>query len=61
MKPEDYGDSSSGRVVRTQAGYWAFIPKPLPPRFEWSSNLVSTLSGADRALGELNGLGSGKF
>jgi Fic family protein len=58
MRPEDYETSSSGRVVRAQAGYWAFIPKPLPPVVEWSPSVLSVLSKADRALGELNGLGA---
>lgn len=58
MEPENFKSSNSGRVIRTQAGYWAFIPNPLPPNWEWSSSLVSSLSKADRALGELNGLGA---
>ena len=58
MKPQEYEASSSGRVIRTQAGFWAFVPKPLPPKIDWSPSLVSTLSNADRAVGELNGLGA---
>jgi Fic family protein len=52
--------STSGRLVRAgggEAAYWAFVPNPLPPRFTLSAELVSTLSEADRALGELAGLG----
>lgn len=57
MDPEAFLDSSVGRVVRTLSGYWAFVPHPLPPTFPWTPGLVSTLSEADRALGELAGLG----
>jgi Fic family protein len=37
--------------------YWAFVPHPLPPKLAWSPSLVTALSDADRALGELSGLG----
>jgi len=38
-------------------GHWAYVPAPLPPQFSWTQNLVSVLSQADLALGELAGLG----
>jgi len=57
MKPELFRDSPSGRAVRTPAGYWAFVPNPLPPPFPWTPTLVGALSEADRALGELAGFG----
>ena len=57
MQPELFRDSPSGRAVRTPAGYWAFVPNPLPPAFSWTPTLVAALSEADRALGELAGLG----
>lgn len=57
MYPEDFRSSSSGRVVRTTTGFWAFVPAPLPPSLHWSESLISRLSAADRALGELAGLG----
>jgi Fic family protein len=57
MDPEAFHDSSVGRVVRTLTGYWAFVPHPLPPTFPWTAGLVSALFEADRALGELAGLG----
>ena len=43
--------------MRTLAGYWAFVPNPLPPALAWTAELVAALSEADRALGELAGLG----
>lgn len=35
----------------------AFVPKPLPPALNLSTELINALSEADRALGELAGLG----
>ncbi|MEI6775953.1 MAG: Fic family protein [Chloroflexales bacterium] len=37
--------------------YIAFIPHPLPPALSMEASLVRALSDADRALGELAGLG----
>lgn len=33
------------------------MPNPLPPQLEWSAEIITALSAADRALGELAGLG----
>lgn len=57
MNPEDFNSSSAGKVIQSPQGYWTFTPDPLPPVIEWTSELISTLSSADRALGELAGLG----
>lgn len=38
-------------------GYAAFVPSPLYPALEWTGDLVSELSMADRALGQLAGVG----
>jgi Fic family protein len=40
-----------------QGSYFAFVPAPLPPKFEWSSKLVRSLSEADRLIGKLAGEG----
>ncbi len=40
-----------------ETAYWAFVPQPLPPTFPFDAGLVRILSDADRALGELAGLG----
>ena len=50
----------SGKLIQVGQGdiaYKAFVPNPLPPRLEWDSEVVQALSSADRALGELAGLG----
>lgn len=59
MQPEDFHSARApGRVLRHPKGYWTFIPQPLPPTMAWSAGLVTALSKADRALGELAGLAS---
>lgn len=60
MNPQYFENSTAGRPLRVGQGaaaYWAFIPAPLPPEIEFDAKLVQTLSDADRALGELAGLG----
>jgi Fic family protein len=60
MNPDDFKQPSGElrRAGRGDAAYWAFVPAPLPPNIEWDTALVQALSRADRALGELAGLGS---
>lgn len=57
MHPDDFEPGAPGQIVRQPQGYWAFIPDPLPPQIEWTPALLTALSAADRALGELAGLG----
>jgi Fic family protein len=58
MERKAFEASSAGRVIYVPGGdYWAYVPNPLPPSLTWTPNLVSDLSAADRALGELSGLG----
>lgn len=58
MDQRAFQDSPSGRVLWVSSGgYWAFVPHPLPPTLSWTEELVRALSEADRALGELAGLG----
>lgn len=45
--------SPSGRVVHMPTGYNAFVPHPLPPKLEWTIELVNALSRADYLLGKL--------
>lgn len=60
MDPARFQQSPTGKL--TQVGYgeppsWAFVPKPLPPELTFDAELVNALSEADRAVGELAGLG----
>ncbi len=57
MKPEDFTKSTAGQCIKTPQGYWAFVPKPLPPKIDYPLSLVNLLSDAERALGELSGMG----
>lgn len=57
MKSQDFTNSSSGKAIKTPKGYWAFIPTPLPPELGWTSNLVSLVGEAERALAELASIG----
>lgn len=60
MDPARFQDSPAGRLLKIEqgeTGYWAFIPNSLPPQISLDSEFVRALSDADRALGELAGLG----
>lgn len=60
MNLEQFSQSPSGRLIKHgqgEAAYWAFVPHPLPPPLDLERSLVQALSTADRALGELAGLG----
>jgi Fic family protein len=57
MNIKAFQNSPSGQLVRTSSDYWAYVPNPLPPDIQWTSGMVAALSEADRALGELAGLG----
>lgn len=60
MNLDRFRNSPSGRLVRALPGdfaYWAFVPNPLPPDITLDIEMWRVLSDADRALGELAGLG----
>ncbi len=60
MRPETFRGERAGRLRRVGHGegaYWAFVPHPLPPKLSYTSSLIRLLSEADRAVGELSGLG----
>lgn len=57
MNHSDITDSSFGHLVPTIAGRMAFVPDNLPPQVQWTSGLVTTLSDADVAIGQLLGAG----
>jgi Fic family protein len=54
---KDFRNGSMGKCIKTKHGYWSFIPSPLPPRLRYDLSMVNLLSEADRALGELAGVG----
>ncbi len=49
----------NGRFVTASGAYRAFVPDPLPPPIEWTSEILAALSSADRSLGRLAGAGRG--
>ncbi|MCH8298693.1 MAG: Fic family protein [Chloroflexi bacterium] len=57
MDPTDFTDDAPGQLVKTIEGLWAFVPDPLPPRFDIGPATIKKLSAADFALGELRGVG----
>ncbi|KQY36743.1 hypothetical protein ASD42_30505 [Nocardia sp. Root136] len=59
MLIEDFSTAQQVNLVRAENGYCAFVPPPLPPIVQMSPKLVRRLSSADRAVGELAGLGRG--
>jgi len=48
----------AGRPRDSGRGYFAFVPNALPPDIQYGSELVRTLSAADRAVGRLAGTGA---
>lgn len=60
MKPDDFNSNAAGELVRASGPtgeHWAFIPHPLPPELLIDRELLVVISDADRALGELAGVG----
>ena len=61
MNPETFHNNTAKnlrQIGRGDAAYWAFIPPSLPPELLFDSSMMNVLSQADRALGELAGVGS---
>jgi Fic family protein len=56
MKPDDFKDPRTGRLVQIGNDHWAFVPADLPPNISWTDELVSRLSLAERSVGTLTGL-----
>jgi Fic family protein len=52
-----FGADQTPHPVTSTSGVSAFVPPPLPPHLAYTTDVVSLLSGADRALGELAGTG----
>ena len=57
MNPADFTKDAPGKLVLAPDGYWTFEPNPLPPQLSYGTALVRKLSDAERALGELAGVG----
>jgi len=55
MEKENIKSTERGHLSRTAGGYLAFVPAPLSTKPAYSSEVVSLLSLADQAVGNLNG------
>jgi Fic family protein len=53
MDPKEYRSQDAGRAILAPAGFWAFLPNPLPPNITWSLPLVSALAQAERDLSQM--------
>ncbi len=51
----DIKQSMSGKILTVSSGYKAFVPASLPPKLDWSSRLINSLSRADQLIGQLAG------
>jgi Fic family protein len=58
VRLDGFAKSQLRHVVTADGGYHAFMPPPLPPSVTLGLELVGRLSAADRAVGELAGVGS---
>jgi len=57
MRRPDFTDASPGQLLQVDSEGLAFLPNALPPDITWDGKLVIALSEAERAIGELNGIG----
>ncbi|MPZ98339.1 MAG: Fic family protein [Dehalococcoidia bacterium] len=57
MRPEDFADSPTGRVVPLAGGACAYVPHPLPEEIAFDQRLVASLDRASRSLSVLAGIG----
>ncbi len=55
MDQSIFTSNATGKVIRTERDYLAFVPDSLPPALDFNNDLVSILSQADIALGKLAG------
>lgn len=57
MKPDDFTNEAPGQLVVAPEGHSAYVPNPLPPEYEMNRHTIGLLADAERALGELKGVG----
>jgi Fic family protein len=57
MRPDDFTANAPGRLVTAPEGHLAYVPDPLPPDIDLKPGTVNLLADAERALGELKGVG----
>jgi Fic family protein len=57
MRREEFTTDAPGRLVVAPEGHLAFVPDPLPPKIDITRSTINLLADAERALGELRGVG----
>lgn len=57
MRQGSFAAEAPGRLVESFEGFTTFVPNPLPPELTLGLRDIRQLSEADRALGELAGVG----
>ena len=57
MQRADFSPAQQRYLIRLPNGVWAFVPPPLPPRIDTGSELAVLNGRAERALGNLGGIG----
>jgi Fic family protein len=57
MRRDDFTTEAPGRLVVAPEGHLAYVPNPLPPAIDLDFDTINRLADAERALGELKGVG----
>jgi Fic family protein len=57
LDPGDFVEGQRSHVIRAPNDHWAFVPPALPPDLDLDLGVIAALSNADRAIGELAGVG----
>jgi Fic family protein len=58
VQPSDFERPQLSHLSRNPNGCWSFVPPPLPLDMPLSAGLIASLPAADRAIGELAGVGA---
>lgn len=56
LDPNLFTNNSSGKVILTPTGYWAFIPAQLPPKLDWTPVLESAHTEAVKSLADYSAI-----
>lgn len=57
MDRKDFKNNAPGSLQQSPDGFLTFVPEPLPPVLKFTGRLVRLIADAERALGELAGVG----